>query len=840
MKKYLSVIIIFILCSFFTIPTMGDEAPAWKVELDETIQNYHFLQDGKYLFFTNAEYLWLYDTQTGKEVYNMEIDDFEEEGIHQLIEEWYLVSTGDGVQCFDAAKGEKIWESEFDVSQSDFTEIMAFGDIAVLRYGEDHVAFNFADGKQIWQTEIDYYGELVDIGTHNYFEFNAMKKIAVMVDGGDFAIYDMNDGKLTKVIEDIEPNGNLIEKKFPWSMRGRDNECLVLVTDDGAVLIDVKNNKELARKEIDIDGDYSVMLPTPNGCAILGEENVVYFNYKDGSVKELPFPVDDMRTFKSYTVGDKGILVMSMEDQVFGIDLEAGEILWNTPKDDETFEGYIHKYIKQDGNNIIVAYNRARLSSHPAGTYIFCMSFDALTGKLNYRTTVLASQAALSDFTRGLAKTITGAFATFVAVGSGGVGAGAAGNAIDMVSDMMGYGNIGFQYNYFEHNGNIVFESRSEIVMFNPETREEPGEGYVAVNSSTGEIVYKDYFAIAEGMTKQNMDASCPPLVVGNISYVGGEERLYAFDLNSGKRLWSIDGNEKLAMTTDLMVADDILYLQFGKIEYNIGLKEDEIVVKEKLDVDPYGFMALDAKTGDVLWTVDMETHPGLYSPQFTLDNYYNGVAKHLYYSDEKGTYALKMGGDGGSLEWSFLYDANKIGEMEYDETYAINEKWIGTQKVVTTTTYSTGFSTTTTSGGLDEEETESFIEDAAGADFINYYVSWGNIWGVTAKRCLRVTTNGQVIIIFGPSGIASVNPQNGKANWITEWDYDHEEMQYVPKIFRNNIAYCLDRELTLLDMNTGEEIWKVEEAKKPRFFTSPDNTQLFSIDDEVISGYNL
>jgi outer membrane protein assembly factor BamB len=836
-------IILIIMCSFIVLPVNGDETPAWKVELDESIQNYHFLQDGKFLFFTNAEYLWLYETQTGKEVYNMEIDDFEEEGIHQLIEEWYLVSSDDGVQCFDAAKGEKIWKSEFDVSQSDFTEIMAFGDIAVLRYGEDHVAFNFADGKQIWQTEIEYYGELVNIGTHNYFEFNALNKIAVMTDG-DLAIYDMKDGKQSALFEDIDPNRDLIEKKFSWSLRGRDNECLVLVTDDGAVLIDVKNNKELARKEIDIDGDYSVMLPTPNGCAILGEEKIVYFNYNDGSVKELPFPVDDMRTFKSYTVGDKGVLVMSMEDQIFGINLEAGEILWNTPKDDETFEGYIHKYIKQDGNNIIVSYNRARLSSHPAGTYIFCMSFDVLTGKLNYKTSVLASQAAMSNFTRGLAKTITGAFATFVAIGSGGIASGQAGQAIDMVSDMMGYGNIGFNYNVFEHNGNIIFESRSEVAMFNPETREDPGEGYVAVNVSSGEIVYKDYFAIAEGMTKQNLDASCPPLVEENISYVGGEERLYAFDLNSGKRLWSIDGNEKLAMITDLMVANDILYLQFGKIEYNIGLKEDEIVVKEKLDVDPYGFMALDAKSGDILWTVDMETPPDLYSPQFTLDNYYNGVSNQLYYSDEKGTYALKMGRDGGTLEWSFNYKENNIGEMEYDETYAINEKWIGTQRVTTTTTVGTGggysYSYTSTSGGLDEEESAGFMEDAAGSDLFTTYVSWGNIWGVTAKRCLKVTTNGEVIIIFGPEGIASVNPQNGKANWTTEWEYDYEEMQYVPKIIRNSIVYCLDRELTLLDLKTGVEKWKVEEAKKPRFFTSPDESQLFSIDDDVISGYNL
>jgi hypothetical protein len=41
----------------FITPVIADAAPQWKVELSETIQNYDFLEDGKYLFFTNAEYL---------------------------------------------------------------------------------------------------------------------------------------------------------------------------------------------------------------------------------------------------------------------------------------------------------------------------------------------------------------------------------------------------------------------------------------------------------------------------------------------------------------------------------------------------------------------------------------------------------------------------------------------------------------------------------------------------------------------------------------------------------------------------------------------------------------
>ena len=45
---------------------------------------------------------------------------------------------------------------------------------------------------------------------------------------------------------------------------------------------------------------------------------------------------------------------------------------------------------------------------------------------------------------------------------------------------------------------------------------------------------------------------------------------------------------------------------------------------------------------------------------------------------------------------------------------------------------------------------------------------------------------------------------------------------------------------MTALDLETGKKLWEADEAKKPKFFVSPDGTYVFSIDDEVVSGYEL
>ncbi len=230
----------------------------------------------------------------------------------------------------------------------------------------------------------------------------------------------------------------------------------------------------------------------------------------------------------------------------------------------------------------------------------------------------------------------------------------------------------------------------------------------------------------------------------------------------------------------------------------------------------------------------------GRFLPQFSLKNYYNKATSQLYFSDEEKIYALGLRRDGGKYDWEFGLDKNKVGEMPLKKVYAVNETWVGTVPRTQTVSTGGGWSYSYTTGGTDAEGQASFLEDVSGADIATTYTSWGNIWGVTAKRCLRVLFDEKSLLVFGSEGIGMVDVSSGKARWVTEWDYDNEAVQYIPKAMSGKVVYCVDRKLTSIDLASGKQVWQVKEAKKPRFFTSPDRSYIFSIDEEVISGYQV
>jgi len=821
--------------------SVSQEVPKWAVDLGEPIKTYDFMQEGRLLFFTSGEYVWCYDTQSGSEVWSMEVPDFSDEGISYLLGEMYLTNSANKIQAYDALTGNLLWENEYnDIDQSDYMSFEFIENYAVFRYGEPHIGVDLNNGNELYRMNIEYWGELVDLGTFNYSVLYKQDKMMVLEDSEIASLYDVQTGNKILSLEEYDINKELVEEGFPWLYKHPEHKYLLFVLENGAAVLDVANNKEMARKEFNIDGERNVLLPTNVGCAVMGDAKFVHFNFETGVINELEFPIDDIRTMYAYEADGVNILVVSMEDQMAAVDLIAGKVLWQTTEDDETFEGYAHRYLMVDGSNLICTYNIARLISQESGTYLYLMSLDGLTGKLNYKTPALLSGAVLTDFQRTLSKVITGAFATFIAVGSGGTASGQAGSAIDMVNEMMGYSNIGFDYETFEHGGNIVFFSRSNVDMMDPETRDSPGEGIVAIDPKTGELKYKTFFEIADGMNVEEMKLLPPILLDGDDAYIAGEEKLVKCNLSTGNKEWEV--GEEVGFVSELLMLDGILYSKFGKEVYNIGLKEDDINVSSKIDLDPYGFHAFDPSSGSILWKVSTESDPGLFTPQFSIPNYYNSTNGNLYFADQKKVYALKLGRDGGSLSWTFDMEQNGLGEMDYDESYAIKEKWIGSEQ--RTHSYSTyiggGWVSTTswTTGGMDDEETARFLEDAGESDLYTTYESWGNIWGVSAKRCLRVLYGTDVVLAIGPKAIGLIDANSGSANWVSQWEYDYKETEYIPRVFGDKLLYCTEQKLTLLDMANGSTVWQVEESDDSKFFESPNEQYFFSLNDELIKEY--
>src|SRR6185369_11324974 len=102
--------------------------------------------------------------------------------------------------------------------------------------------------------------------------------------------------------------------------------CL-MVLDKGAVVLDMVNNKEFLRKEFKINGDYNVLLETGQGCAVMGDKEIVHFNVKNGTISSLPFPIGDIRTMHQYSLNGRDVLIVGMDSKMAGVDLVEGKIL---------------------------------------------------------------------------------------------------------------------------------------------------------------------------------------------------------------------------------------------------------------------------------------------------------------------------------------------------------------------------------------------------------------------------------------------------------------------------------------------------------------------------------
>ncbi|MBZ0199177.1 MAG: PQQ-binding-like beta-propeller repeat protein [Ignavibacteriaceae bacterium] len=845
-KKNLFIIIVFLLSSM----AFGQKVPLWEKDLGEPIKDHNFINDGKYIFFTSNEYIWCYNASTGEEIWNKGIPDFEEKGISLLLGEMYLTNSDNKLQAYDAVTGKLLWEQEYKgIDQEDYRSMEFIKNNAVLRYDDNEVGIDLNNGNELFRMEVDYWGELVDLGTFNYVVLDKQNKMFVLEDSEKAVLFDITNGNRVFEAKDFDINSDLIKEKLPWFYKTAAGDFLLCVLDDGAVVVDVKNNKELARREFSIDGDINVLLPTAEGCAVMGSDKFVHFNFKTGEVKEFEFSVDDLRTLHTCKAGDKDLLIISMEDKIASIDLAGGKVLWVTKEDDPDFDGYAHRYLATDGNNIILTYVKATVFSADYGTYLYLMSIDGITGKVNYKIPAIAWKGALANFQRNIAKGITGLVSALANVATVGAASDATSNVTEVINNLMGYDNIGFEYQSFKYGkDNYIFyiggsnSNSTSQPFWNPATREEPGEGFVSINYKTGKVNYQSYFPIAEDLNNLEI-ANLPPLSIDkNLAYAAGEERVVKFNLDTGEKFWELSVPDKFIRETT--VIDDILYLKYGLQIFDVYLKEDEVEVKKNKDEDPYGFVAVDDATGKILWEKETTTDPVLLTPKFSINNYYSPESKLLFFADLENLYALKMGRDGGNYAWQINFDDAGIGEFDYEETYAIIEKLIGSvPRTSSTSTYIGGgwsWKTTRTTGGYSADAVSKFFDDASGADLFSTYESWGNYWGVSAKKCLRVLFGSDKIVVFGPEKIGLINSADGKIDWTKEWDFDNREVHYVPQVINSSIVYAMDGKLTLIDLLTGEEAYTTKISDKSKFFESPSKSNIFTLDDEEIAGYPL
>ncbi|MCX7874833.1 MAG: PQQ-binding-like beta-propeller repeat protein [Melioribacteraceae bacterium] len=817
---------IFILSFLLIATTLFSQAPKWSLELDDPIEGYSFLDDGNYLFFRIAEDVFLYNAFTGQKIYSLSVDGYDKDAVHQLVGEKYLVSSNDNLRCYDALTGKLIWEKEYkDISQDKFTQLRFVENICVLRYGLNHVAIDITNGNEFWRQRLSYNDDVVKKGGWNFLSLDKQKKLLVLLDADALGLYKYSDGKETLYQKDIEIDGDLVENGQQWYYISPDQRYIVFTLDGAVSIIDVQNDKEIFRTKTTFDEEKGAIFETEVGCAILGEDAAVFFNTETGKAVEVNASINDFRTFELMKVGDKEILFAGMKNEMFAVDVSNGKVLWRSQKNDPNFEGYAHRYIKIDGENLIVTYTITAASV--GGVNVYLMSINALTGKVNYKTPPLSnSPYGTADW----ARTIFRGVSKFMGAKE--------------IRKSLGYDNIGYNYSIEEFDGNLVFGVLSINPMQNPETMKSGGDGIVIINPKTGEILFKDYLRLSD-YSLMSIGAirysDMMPYINGHIAYLVGNENIAAYDLKQKKQLW-LNKETLKGIPREAIVIDGVLYIKFGEFRFNVSVEPPKLPpfdspsmkVEKKWDEDPYGFAAYDAKTGNLLWRIETEVDPSFLTPNFSFKDNYDPATKRLYFGDEENIYALQLKRDGGKYDYVINFGKNNLGGIQFEKTYTITEWKIGTISISFSGDY---MIKTTRIGG---SEYYKFLSAAEEADATTDYEAWFSVWGVAAKKCLRVVYDNNAIFAMAQDGIAIFNAADGKPIWTHKWEYDQDNVQYSPIIIGDKLIYCVERMFTNLDLKTGKTIWQSKENKRPIFLLSPNEKFIYTINQDLIRGYEL
>ena len=820
MKKHANIIVL--LLSLVCTRIGYAQGQKFQVELDNPVKIYNFV-NAQSVFLSEGEKSRLIDLKSGKNIYDIKVEDFQEKGLLKLIDNKFLVSSQKAVNCYDVLTGQLLLAKEYhNIEQEYFTEVVTTGSTLLLRYGGVLLAVDITSGNELWY-------QVIKLNPHlnpNFILLKEQNKLLAFLEDDKMGIYDFKTGAQLFEGKEYEVSSTLKGKSYPWMFITKDKHFGVFLLDASAVVMNFTESKEAARTEISYDADFAPIMPTAMGCLVLGKNKIVFINGQDGKLTEVPASVGDFRTYEVMTVASKEILLAGLKNSVLAIDLSEGKLLWQTKKDDPDFEGYAHRYVKTQGNNFIFTYNNTGLS---IGTDLFLMSVDALTGKLNYKIPIANCKQAIMGFQRMMAGAVSKS---------------------ERTKNDVGYDNIGFDYSWFESTNTLVFGIVSPYGMRVPEKRTDGGEGICIVDPAYGKILFSDYLELSEATSAQRKPGDYwvrPPFMNGQNIILAGDRSIAVWDVAAMKRCW-YDQNVLKSSPMDAVVLDGVLYIKFGIRAMNVNLSEEAgglfggvgMSVEEGWSEEPFGFSAFSVSDGNLLWSANTNDDPGFLSEKFSLKNDYNAASQQLLFADEGNLYALQLRKDGGKFNWTYKFDENGLGNIPLKKIYAIKEFPIGEVSVGYSGIGSSLYrSETSEIGGAEYGNFQEEIADAF--DYLTYKSGY-TIWGAAAKKCLGFSVKNKNVLITASKGIAVIDGSTGKTLWKKEWSYDQDNVQFLPKEFAGNLVYCIDGQLTDIALNSGTVRFEAKETKRPHFIVSPEKKYIVSLDEEgkIIKGYEL
>jgi outer membrane protein assembly factor BamB len=770
---------------------------SWKAELQDDVKKIQPIQNGKYIFLWADEYAWLYENVTGKKIWSVKIKEYSEKAVHQLINDsLYLVANEDTLECYNVLANTMVWKKSYlKIEQDRFLGLKVIDSTLLFHFKEIDVAVNLESGKEMWRIPLAYERSLTENGTVNFIPLPKSGKYLAFLDNDECTLISLTNGKKLLSIPKAEPNSDLIKQKRVWYYIEPDEHFAAVMLDKNFLVINLDSNRIVAQRSIDISDQYNVFLSTATGCAVIGEEKLIHVNCLNNIVSETPIDLDELRNIIVAQTDSGTVGIINQKNKLSALNLENGKLLWQTAPKSIAVNGFVHRMVARDSNNIIVTY-----IDPTDDLKLYLMSINALTGEINYRTNVAHADESLPKRILPLPA------------------------VSETRSVSFGFEDIGFDYTVSIDSGNgtakILIYTTSE--MIEPNSKKEGGEGLIIVHLEDGKILTKNYMKIADGMSFEGgLSALAKSMSVGNVLLLPGKKNLVALNAETGTIRWMlIEQDLGGSYVFDMALIDSILYVKTGgfKQEFTYDQKKEKAVVKKIWEEDDYLLLAVDTSSGKIYWKKEFKSDPGRIFHDYSLAHY-SKDGKQLFFGSEKFLYSLALfPAKRDSINWLFEFSDSGIGKMNYDDLFLQSTYWSSEQFL---SADSSGFgndSLITLSSS--EKIGESFTHSISKIIHVNY------------------SKNNNRLLLVGEDGIASVNPINGKRLWYYEWEFSAKAVHHRPMILKDNIFYFIDGKISLINVDSGKIVWQSKLDKENSVFIMPDRSSIIAIEKDVVSGF--
>lgn len=585
--KQLAFILLVALCTVGTTVQAGPPKVkiAWDLKVKKDIELFKVFEKNNHVFVKSGSRMWLFNGETGKEIWKKEFKKYVETGLHRMIDEdFFLVTTKAGLVCLNLDDGQEVWTCDLRKSKpkpnyKKYTNLGRSDKGLVLNFDGVFVAIDIKTGAHLWSQKI-------------------------------------------KGVED-------------WSFYG--DNILVIKAKSG-VLVNSKTGNVIREIKEKFSKDYYWFSEVDGNILVFLKDGAKYVRSSDGvEVWHIDDEVDNFKEIYKFKAKGETFGVLALKKQLAIFNMTSGEVVrtkkYHKKDNPDGVRGNIEEVIYFEEDDLIGVYTSKRfILTTKGGCHFNYYKINRSTGEVVSRLPIVASQMATSARPPEPVNPALG----FGAIAQG-------------FKNFWKQSPVSFKEVYNDAAGRVLLVYGTKVV--DAQDIKTPAEGIYKIKEVTGEIVWKTLFRYEEGWDYRAQKDVLEPVISGDIMYIYSGDRVRAFNLVTGAKLWESEARKyvsSFSLQANQVVATHGLYYEWPDVNGKIKSKKKK----------PFGLFAFNAADGKSLWSKENLGERLSFDMATIIDTTQNKV----YYCDGKTVAAVdfKTGAD----VWT--YDAKKAKLGKY------------------------------------------------------------------------------------------------------------------------------------------------------------------------------